>query len=31
MMLCASGLALAALGAGPYSVDHAVSARRTSN
>jgi putative oxidoreductase len=31
MMLCASGLALAALGAGPFSVDHAVSGRRNSN
>ena len=31
MMLCASGLALAALGAGPFSIDHAVSGRRNSN
>ena len=31
MMLCASGLALAALGAGPFSVDHAVSGWRNSN
>ena len=30
MMLCATGLALAMLGAGPFSVDHAVPARRTS-
>ena len=29
MMLCASGLALAALGAGPFSVDHALASRRT--
>ena len=29
MMLCATGLALAVLGAGPFSVDHAVAARRT--
>ena len=29
MMLCATGLALAVLGAGPFSVDHAVGARRT--
>lgn len=31
MMLCASGLALGALGAGPFSIDHAVSGRRNSN
>ena len=31
MVLCASGLTLAGLGAGPFSVDHAVSGPRNSN